>query len=82
MRVGKNDWTLELNKPEKDYQGTVTDNWRPYVFDHIFVHGRNGTQAEVFEETKMFAELAVGGVNTCVLAYGQSEQGRLGQWLE
>lgn len=37
----------------------------------------NASQAEVFEETKIFAELAVQGINCCVFAYGQSGTGKV-----
>jgi hypothetical protein len=36
----------------------------------------NASQIEVFEETKIFAELSVQGINCCVFAYGQSGTGK------
>jgi len=81
LRPGTNEWTLCINEPKKNYQGVVTDSWRPIEFDHVFHFGLdntkgNGSQAEVFEETVIFADLAVQGVNCCVFAYGQSGTGK------
>jgi kinesin family protein 5 len=46
------------------------------VFDAIFQAGINGTQTEIFEECSMFGDMAVGGVNACIFAYGQSGTGK------
>ena len=56
-----------INETQKNYQGVVTDNWRPIEFDHVFQFGLentkgNASQLEVFEETKIFAELSVQGL--------------------
>jgi len=81
LRPGTNEWTLCINETQKNYQGVVTDNWRPIEFDHVFQFGLentkgNASQVEIFEETKMFAELAVQGINCCIFAYGQSGTGK------
>jgi hypothetical protein len=52
-------------------QGVVSDNWRPIEFDHVFQFGLentkgNASQLEIFEETKIFAELTIQGINWSV----------------
>jgi predicted nucleic acid-binding Zn-ribbon protein len=76
VRAGPNPWTIELNETTKDIHGTTKDKWRPFVFDAIFQAGINGTQHEIFEECSMFGDMAVGGVNACIFAYGQSGTGK------
>ena len=71
-----NAWTLELNRPRKDLHGNMADDWTPFGFDCVFMAGRNGTQVEIFEECKLFAELSFAGVNCCIFAYGQSGTGK------
>jgi hypothetical protein len=66
LRPGTNEWTLAINETQKNYQGIVSDNWRPIEFDHVFQFGLentkgNASQLEIFEETKIFAELTVQG---------------------
>ena len=81
LRVGRNQWTIDLNETQRDVLGTVSDKWREFAFDHVFHAGLggmqgNGSQAEVFAETELFAELSLQGINTCVFAYGQSGTGK------
>jgi chromosome segregation ATPase len=76
VRSGNNAWTLELNRPKKDLHGSIVDDWTPFAFDGVFLYDRNGSQAQVFEECKLFAELSFSGVNCCIFAYGQSGTGK------
>mmetsp|Transcript_45484 Transcript_45484/g.89458 ORF Transcript_45484/g.89458 Transcript_45484/m.89458 type:complete len:1147 (-) Transcript_45484:1470-4910(-) len=76
VRRGKTPWVIELNEKQKDLHGKITDKWREFVFDAMFLAGENGTQEEVFEETKTFGEMAAAGVNACIFAYGQSGTGK------
>lgn len=74
IRSGKNTWTVDLNETQTDVLGNVTDKWREFTFDAVFLAGTR--QEEVFEECKVFCEMAMQGVNCCIFAYGQSGTGK------
>mmetsp|Transcript_21890 Transcript_21890/g.35233 ORF Transcript_21890/g.35233 Transcript_21890/m.35233 type:complete len:535 (+) Transcript_21890:1-1605(+) len=78
IRTGINDWTLQLNDPKKDLSGAISDDWKDYSFDHVFPNfpAEKGNQSAVFDETKLYAEVAMSGQNTCIFAYGQSGTGK------
>lgn len=78
VRTGINDWTLQLNDPKKDLNGKISDLWKDFSFDHVFPNfpENKGNQKAVFEDTKIYAEIAMGGQNACIFAYGQSGTGK------
>jgi hypothetical protein len=79
VRLGANNWSLELHWPEYGADGGLRkDTWLPFTFDAVF-HPKLGgaTQDQVFEECKAFVELAQNGVNTCIFCYGQSGTGKV-----
>lgn len=44
---------------------------KTYEFDHVFSPLINGSQDDIFEQTKGLANFAADGYNVCVFAYGQ-----------
>src|SRR5262249_42201482 len=81
LKPGKNDWTMDIMEKVTDVYGKTAVNKKECTFDHVFHWGMgygagNGSQAEVFEECKDFAELSTNGINTCIFAYGQSGTGK------
>ena len=47
-----------------------------FEFDSVFSPNHNGTQDEIFEETKGLAESSWSGYNVCIFAYGQTGSGK------
>ena len=76
IKEGNNMWSLLLNNPKTDLHGHKIDNWTEFSFDQVFLHQRNGSQEDIFEDCIAFAELAYSGFNTCIFAYGQSGAGK------
>lgn len=76
VKSGRAEWQLELRSERADVQGKVQQTWTEYNFDQVFLPSElaktpgqaNGTQAKVFEECKMFIDMAMQGVNTCIFA--------------
>lgn len=76
VKAGDDMWSLALNNPKADIHGKLINHWSTFSFDQVFLHGRNGSQEEVFDDCSGFGELAFNGVNTCIFAYGQSGTGK------
>ena len=79
VRIGENDWTIEMALSEDGKKGKGGEKtWKPFTFDRVFHPSRGGAQQNVYEECKVFADLStMQGINTCIFAYGQSGTGKV-----
>lgn len=69
-------YTIMLKKEERAMTGELLQVEKQYEFDHVFDPSLNGSQEDVFEETKGLAYSAMDGFNVCVFAYGQTGSGK------
>lgn len=65
-------FSIKVARP--DHGGFKYSN---FEFDSVFTPKQNGTQEEIFEETKGLAESAFNGYNVSIFAYGQTGSGKV-----